>query len=94
MSAGLIAMWKDSRIPCIRCLLREMNEAKAYRQVQEYQSSVPEKERAVKEQYESRLAICKECKWLNQGTCRKCGAYVEARAYRKDAHCPLGEKMW
>lgn len=87
-------MWNKGKIPCIRCLLREMDEEMAYQKIREYQSSVPEMEQATEEMYESRLAICKDCKWLNQGTCQKCGAYVEARAYRKDAHCPLGEKMW
>lgn len=82
------------RIPCVRCLLREMNEQKVLQQIENYQRSVPKTEQVDPAQYETRLAVCKACKWLNKGTCRKCGAYVEARAFRLDEHCPLGTKMW
>lgn len=71
-----------------------MNETDTWQRIQEYQKSVPATLRTNDIIYEERLSICKDCKWLNQGTCQKCGAYVEARAYCKDAHCPLGEKMW
>ena len=39
------------------------------------------------EEYERRLAICKECEKLNEGTCLACGCYVELRAAAKAAHC-------
>jgi hypothetical protein len=80
--------------PCIRCLLRETDAKKASQIISEYQKTVPDAMRAKEGLYEERLAICKDCKWLQYGTCHKCGAYVEARAYHKDMHCPLGEKIW
>ena len=82
------------RIPCVRCLLREMDEQTALQQVLDFQRSVPKMEQADPSQYETRLEVCKACKWLNKGTCRKCGTYVEARAFRSDAHCPLGTNIW
>ncbi|MBR2950689.1 MAG: hypothetical protein IKC46_12660 [Lachnospiraceae bacterium] len=30
--------------------------------------------------YEQRLAVCKECDYLEVGTCLACGCYVELRA--------------
>lgn len=87
-------MKSNYKIPCVRCLLREMNEQTALRQIENYKKSVPKMEQTDPEQYEARLATCKACKWLYQGTCKKCGAYVEARAFRTDTHCPLGETMW
>ena len=56
------------RIPCVRCLLREMDEQTALQQVLDFQRSVPKMEQADPSQYETRLAVCKACKWLNKGT--------------------------
>lgn len=69
------------RIPCVRCLLREMDEQTALQQVLDFQRSVPKMEQADPSQYETRLAVCKACKWLNKGTCRKCGAYVKREPF-------------
>ena len=41
--------------------------------------------------YETRLACCRDCEALQNGTCMQCGCYVEMRAARSDMHCPLTE---
>ncbi|MCI7061129.1 MAG: DUF6171 family protein [Lachnospiraceae bacterium] len=79
---------------CIRCLIREMTDKDAKQQIISYQQQIPDHEKTAPSLYEKRLSICKDCKWLYLGTCRKCGSYVEARAFRKDDHCPLGKRMW
>lgn len=79
---------------CVRCLIRELTDEDAHRQILAYQEQIPEHKKAAAPLYEERLSICKDCKWLVMGTCRKCGAYVEARAYTADAHCPLGLSLW
>lgn len=87
-------MLNNKKKNCIRCLLREMDAADAKQRIEEYKKTISPSLRSSSSLYEERLSICKDCKWLSQGTCRKCGAYVEARAYQKDKHCPLGEKLW
>lgn len=42
--------------------------------------------------YEERLNICKECDYLNEGTCQACGCFVELRAAVKKNKCPY--KKW
>ena len=39
-------------------------------------------------EYERRLNICKACDFLHEGTCDKCGCYVELRAATKLSDCP------
>jgi len=41
------------RIPCVRCLLREMDEQTALQQVLDFQRSVPKMEQADPSQYET-----------------------------------------
>ena len=79
---------------CVRCLIRELTDEDAQRQILAYQEQIPEHKKTAAPLYEERLSICKDCKWLVMGTCQKCGAYVEARAYAADAHCPLGAPLW
>ncbi|RHV05755.1 hypothetical protein DXB96_06140 [Clostridium sp. OM07-10AC] len=79
---------------CVRCLIREMTDQTAMQQILSYQKQIPDHEKTAAPLYEKRLSVCKDCKWLHMGTCRKCGSYVEARAFRTDNHCPLGERIW
>lgn len=65
---------------CKRCLLYEMADKAAYESVRSYLETVPASEKADKNLYEKRLAVCKECEFLLAGMCRKCGCYVEIRA--------------
>lgn len=38
--------------------------------------------------YEDRLALCKQCDYLNEGLCRACGCFVELRAVVERNRCP------
>ena len=76
---------------CKRCLLYEMADKAAYQGVQDYIASLPEAERADESVYRSRLSLCKECDMLISGMCRKCGCYVEVRAYIGKSDCPGGK---
>lgn len=80
--------------PCIRCLMREMDEEENYRKLKQYLESFDESIRAEDEEYERRLQLCRECESLREGICAKCGCYVEARALRQQAHCPHEMSRW
>ncbi len=73
---------------CKRCLLYEMADKAAYESVSHFIASIPDAERAEEGVYRSRLSVCKECDMLISGMCRKCGCYVEVRAYVINAECP------
>ncbi|MCI9079348.1 MAG: hypothetical protein HFH68_10565 [Lachnospiraceae bacterium] len=76
---------------CKRCLLRDMAEADQ-KMLEKYRDAIKEADRVGEEEYERRLAICKECELLNAGTCGACGCYVELRAVAKAGRCPY--KKW
>jgi len=60
----------------------------------ETETSIPEEDLAEQDEYQRRLDLCKQCQWLNQGICRKCGCFVEARAYRQKSVCPHEHPRW
>lgn len=72
---------------CKRCLLREMAEADQ-NMIQKYKQAIHAEDQVTEQEYERRLAVCKECDRLNAGTCNACGCYVELRAAAKISHCP------
>lgn len=74
---------------CKRCLLREMTKEDSAK-ISKYRDAITD--RIYEPVYESRLAICKECDFLNAGTCYACGCYVELRALGKHSNCP--HKKW
>lgn len=76
---------------CKKCLLREMAEADR-QMIHKYVSAIKGEDRVPEDQYEERLAICKTCDYLNEGTCGACGCYVELRALTGVSHCPY--KKW
>ncbi len=76
---------------CKKCLLREMAEADQ-KMIEKYKDAIKEADQVEPEEYERRLAICKECELLNAGTCGACGCYVELRAVAQVGHCPY--KKW
>ena len=76
---------------CKKCLLREMAEADVEK-IATYRDAIKPSDRVPEEEYERRLAICKECELLTAGTCAACGCYVELRAYMKAGKCP--HKNW
>ena len=85
----------EIRKPCLRCLLREMPGAEALREIlRELIGQIPEEERTPAAEVQKRLAVCRECEHLHQGTCELCGCYVEHRAERKKADCPDRPDRW
>ena len=49
--------------------------------------------KAKQEIYEKRLAVCKECDFLTDCTCRACGCFVELRAAVRKNSCPYNKWM-
>ncbi|MBR1741492.1 MAG: hypothetical protein IJ733_06400 [Lachnospiraceae bacterium] len=84
----------EERAHCIRCLLREIDGEEEYRKLEEYLASYPEESKVPEKIYEERLRLCKACECLNQGICRKCGCFVEARALKKIGTCPHEKPRW
>lgn len=77
---------------CKRCLLREMADQEEYfRSLKDYIENMDPDIRASGRLYEERLAVCRKCEMLMQGTCRKCGCYVELRAAVVKNVCPWGK---
>ena len=84
---------ENTRISC-RCLLKEAGEKELAQSIAEYVNTLDEEIRADDDLYQQRLKICSGCGKLMNGTCRKCGCYVEMRAAVKNNHCPSEEKLW
>lgn len=80
-----------AEVQCRKCLLRELAEADA-QMIQKYKAAIKKEDQVNEKQYEKRLSVCKECDFLNQGTCGACGCYVELRAASKVGRCP--HKKW
>lgn len=77
---------------CYRCLLRDFDAQKYKDDIEKYIEIIKKEERADDKLYNERLKICTLCDKLTEGTCFKCGCYVEMRAASKTAHCP--SKKW
>lgn len=73
---------------CRRCLLRDLAEANMDEVIHFYERLSPQ-HRVSPEEYEARLTRCRECLYLQTGTCMQCGCYVEVRAAQKGTSCPL-----
>lgn len=80
-------------MPC-RCLLYEAGEKQLAENIREYIGTLGEDIKAEKELYQKRLSICGKCPQLLDGTCLKCGCYVEMRAAVKRNRCPSENKYW
>ncbi|MBO4987366.1 MAG: hypothetical protein J6C63_00795 [Lachnospiraceae bacterium] len=78
--------------PCLKCLLKEMDEAAYMEKLHRYIEMMDAKSRTADDKYEERLSICKQCDYLEAGTCLACGCYVELRAATKISACPY--KKW
>lgn len=77
---------------CRRCLLAELDNEKLLADVRKAVGLLDKAARTTDEEYARRLDICKECDYLNDGTCGACGCYVELRAATKNSKCPY--KKW
>ena len=78
----------DSKRVCKRCLLSQIDQAELLKQVREGIDRLPAADKVSDIQYEARLAVCKQCDYLENGTCKACGCYVELRAAAKAGRCP------
>lgn len=74
---------------CKRCLIRETSQIDIMKSIEVYWKESDPEIICSKDEYEFRLGVCKDCKYLNFGMCSKSGFYVEAKAYRSNEHCPL-----
>jgi hypothetical protein len=80
---------------CRQCLLREMLDPAEYeRTVERVRRTMNPRLRTPDEEYEARLALCRACDQLQNGTCMLCGCMVEMRAMRRDSHCPTPRRRW
>lgn len=79
---------------CYRCLLREMPEQEYFQSMYQYIEQLEEEIKTEKEEYETRLMICKQCNHLLNGMCRICGCFVEMRAIITKNYCPDIERKW
>lgn len=77
---------------CRKCLLAELDNEKLLAEVGLAISRLDRELKVSDDVYRSRLSICKDCDYLNEGTCNACGCYVELRAAAKTGRCPY--KKW
>jgi hypothetical protein len=83
---------ENVRKPCRKCLLQEFD-ADGYREkILKELDWMDGEMRAPEEEYQRRLALCRDCEKLLEGSCLACGCYVELRAAAKAGHCP--KKKW
>jgi hypothetical protein len=73
---------------CTRCLLKDFNKEQYEAIVTNGLSSLPKEDLTGSDVTEKRLAVCRDCDKLNQGTCLACGCFVEIRASLKKGKCP------
>lgn len=76
------------KIICKKCLLAEMNDEKLKADIDKAIRLLKADAKVSDDEYARRLSICKECDDLHEGTCNKCGCYVELRAATKISDCP------
>ncbi len=79
---------------CKKCLIRELDDGALFESVKEYLESIDSAIKTPQEEYERRLAVCKDCDRLVRGTCTACGCYVEMRAALKNNYCPEVRAKW
>ena len=77
---------------CRKCLLAELDDEKLLAEVRQAIDRLPDDMKASDETYRERLDVCKNCDYLNEGTCGACGCYVELRAAARTGKCPY--KKW
>ena len=76
---------------CKKCFLRDLA-AEDQKDLKKYLDVIKKQDRANDEEYERRLAVCRECDKLIEATCEACGCYVEFRAAVRHGRCPY--KKW
>lgn len=89
---GSAGQMPENHIPCIRCLLQELDPARYEEEIARLLRLMHDEERAPEGEYERRLSICRGCEYLSKGTCNACGCYAELRAAPRNGRCPY--KKW
>jgi len=80
---------------CKKCLLLEAGERVTYDEIMAYVATLPAADLVSDDEYQRRIAFCKNCDNLLSGMCRKCGCYAEVRARLKTANCPdFDNRKW
>ncbi len=79
---------------CKKCLIRDLDDKALFESVKDYLNSLDPRDKVSDEEYEHRLALCRDCDRLVRGTCTVCGCYVEMRAAGKNRTCPAVKPKW
>ena len=80
---------------CRRCLLEDMpSEAALMKNILDLISLLPDEQRASEDERLQRLAVCRACDHLADGTCALCGCFVELRAAKARMRCPAVPAKW
>ena len=79
--------------PCLKCLLRELDEEAYMKQLHRYIVQLDPEVKTAQQVYEKRLELCKACDYLEAGTCLACGCYGAAGCGEKESLSvsPLGK---
>lgn len=85
---------RDEKRICRRCLAKELPDASYYKNMYEYIRNLDKDIKTAEEDYEQRLAVCKDCDSLLNGMCRICGCFVELRAAVRRNYCPAIVRRW
>ena len=79
----------ENRRRCYKCLLREMDEEAYMKQLHRYIELLDRDVKTAEEILQKAgFPFCKQCDYLEAGTCQACGCYVELRAVMKKNSCP------
>ena len=81
----------EARGRCLKCLLQEYDEAAYISKLKRVILMMKASERASDEETNRRLLLCKQCDYLEKGTCLACGCYVELRAAMRHGRCPYSK---
>lgn len=79
---------------CRRCLFEDIDPNGIYADIKDLISVIPEEKKTDDAEYRRRLDICGKCESLGEGTCGKCGCFVELRAAKQDMYCPHEKHYW
>ena len=79
------------KYPCRKCLLREMDKNAYMENLYAYIDRIEGDSKADKAVYEDRLAVCKECKYLNEVL--PCLPSVPPPVFCSDIHICLSKNM-
>ncbi|MCH5349089.1 MAG: hypothetical protein J1E40_07185 [Oscillospiraceae bacterium] len=79
---------------CRKCLFEDIDREGVYSSIKELIDALPEDKKTPEAEYHRRLDICRKCDSLGEGTCGKCGCFVELRAAKKNMDCPHENHYW